>query len=135
MKKPRALERRLLDLYMNVYEEWVHDPFFSLRNRQIVHEEGANASRAELSRHVSSILDKLTSCIDKYAAFIWVTLEVKREFFAPMIGHLCDAPEIWRQTWDNRERTEKELQMPAKEDLSVSTSLYRDGLVDFSATS
>lgn len=113
MKKPRVLERKLLVLYLDVYDEWVQSPFLRLRTRQVLNDKSMNPSRSELSRYITSIWDVLNSCIEGYALFSWATREVKRQYFAPTMGHLCESPEIWRKCWE--EHVEAERKQPTVE--------------------
>ena len=101
LKKPRPLERQLLDLYLALFEEWVHTPFLRLRNRQILSEETASLARTELSRHVIAIWDVISRCIENYGAYTWATLKIREEFFAPTMDHLVDATDIWEKCWNN----------------------------------
>ncbi|CAI7643064.1 unnamed protein product [Penicillium glandicola] len=107
MKKPRYLERRLLALYMDFYEEWVYNPFFLLRNRQLVNEELPSTERTKPSRRVIIIWEVMNSCIESYGTLTWVTLEIKRQYFAPVMGYLCDSPEIWEHCWDRYRANQK----------------------------
>ncbi|CAG8894921.1 unnamed protein product [Penicillium egyptiacum] len=118
MKKPRYLERRLLALYMDMYEEWVHTPFFLLRNRQLVNEQHPSRGRTKLSRRVIIIWDLMNSCIESYGTLTWVTLEIKRQYFAPVMGYLCDSPEIWQHCWDQYQALQNHRHQTTEKDLS-----------------
>ncbi|KGO67994.1 hypothetical protein PITC_028960 [Penicillium italicum] len=118
MKKPRYLERVLLALYMDMYEEWIHTPFFLLRNRQLLNEEHPNLARTKLSRRVLVIWELMNSCIESYGTLTWLTLEIKRQYFTPMMGYLCDSPEIWEHCWNRYKALEKDRHKSAEQDLS-----------------
>lgn len=118
MNKPRYLERRLLALYMDMYEEWVHNPFLLLRNRQLLNEQNPTPARTKLSRRVLAIWELMNSCIETYGTLTWLTLEIKRQFFTPMTGYLCDSPEIWEHCWDRYQALEKDRHKAAERDLS-----------------
>ncbi|EKV05084.1 hypothetical protein Pdw03_8974 [Penicillium digitatum] len=118
MKKPRNYERRLLALYMDMYEEWIHYPFFLLRNRQLLNEQHPSPARTKLSRRVLVIWELMNSCIESYGTLTWLTLEIKRQYFTPMMGHLCDSPEIWEHCWDRYQALEKDRHKLAEQVLS-----------------
>ncbi|CRL19158.1 unnamed protein product [Penicillium camemberti] len=118
MKKPRYLEQRLLALYMDMYEEWVHNPFVLLRSCQLLNEQNPTPERTELSRRVVVIWDLMNSCIETYGTLTWLTLEIKRQYFTPMMGYLCDSPEIWEHCWDRYQALEKDRLKAAERDLS-----------------
>ncbi|KAJ5446809.1 hypothetical protein N7445_001630 [Penicillium cf. griseofulvum] len=118
MKKPHYLEERLLSLYMDMYEEWIHTPFLRRRKLQLLDEQVPNFPRTRVSRRVLTIWEAIDRCIETYGALIRLTLEIKREYFAPMMGHLCDSPEIWEQCWDRYEEAEKDQHKSGEEDLS-----------------
>ncbi|KAJ5150432.1 uncharacterized protein N7500_010621 [Penicillium coprophilum] len=105
MKKPRFLERRLLALYMNMYEEWIHTPFLNMRRPQILDEQVPNFPRTKIARH-------------SYVTLGWVTLEIKRKYFAPTMGYLCDSPEIWEKCWERYQDIKKDQNNPAEQDFS-----------------
>ncbi|KAJ5968260.1 hypothetical protein N7501_004508 [Penicillium viridicatum] len=118
MKNTRYLERRLLALYMDMYEEWVHNPFLLLRNRQLLNEQTPTPARTKLSRRVLVIWELMNSCIETYGTLTWLTLEIKRQYFTPMMGYLCDSPEIWEHCWDRYQALEKDRHKAAERDLS-----------------
>ncbi|CAP85478.1 hypothetical protein E8E15_006867 [Penicillium rubens] len=123
MKKPRYLERRLLSLYMDMYEEWVHTPFLLLRNRQLVNEQDPSPERTKLSRRVIMIWDLMNSCIESYGTLTWFTLEIKHQYFAPVMGYLCDSPEIWQYCWDQYQALEKDRAQASEKDLSQCATI------------
>ncbi|CAI7571654.1 unnamed protein product [Penicillium crustosum] len=118
MKKPRYLERRLLALYMDMYEEWIHSPFLLLRNRQLLNEQNPSPARTDISRRIFVIWELMNSCIETYGTLTWLTLETKRQYFTPMMGYLCDSPEIWEHCWDRYQALEKDRLKAAERDLS-----------------
>lgn len=118
MKKPRHLERRLLALYMDMYEEWVHNPFLLLRNRQVLNEQNRTRARTKLSCRVLLIWELMNSSIETYGALTWITLKVKQEYFTPMMSYLCDSPEIWEHCWNRFQALEKDRLKAAEQDSS-----------------
>jgi hypothetical protein len=102
LKKPRPLERRLLTLFLEVYEAWVHNTFLRQRNRQILAEDIPVPGRIDLSRRIIAIWDVLTRCIENYSLYTWATRTIRANYFAPAIDLLSDAPDIWQQCWDKR---------------------------------
>ncbi|KUM59204.1 hypothetical protein ACN42_g7938 [Penicillium freii] len=123
MKNPCYLERRLLALYMDMYEEWVHNPFL-LRNRQLLNEQNPTPARTKLSRRVLAIWELMNSCIETYGTLTWLTLEIKRQYFTPMMGYLCDSPEIWEHCWDRYQALEKDRRQAAERDLSRNDTAW-----------
>ncbi|OQE36269.1 hypothetical protein PENCOP_c012G06790 [Penicillium coprophilum] len=118
MKKPRFLERRLLALYMDMYEEWIHTPFLHMRRPQILDEQVPNFPRTKLARHVLIIWAAINRCIETYVTLGWVTLEIKQKYFAPTMGYLCDSPEIWEQCWERYQEIKKDQNNPTEQDFS-----------------
>ncbi|KAJ5790244.1 uncharacterized protein N7518_007255 [Penicillium psychrosexuale] len=110
MKKPRLLERQLLALYMDMYEEWIRTPFVRLRNRQILTEQQPSPTRAKLSRRIIIVWELMTRCIESYGTLNLLTLEIKEQYFAPVLGYLCDPPDIWEHCWDQYQALEKDRQ-------------------------
>lgn len=101
MKKPRQLERQLLDVYLILFEEWVRAPFLCLRERQVLTEQYPSLARTELSRHITAIRDVISRCIENYATYAWATLNIRDEFFAPTMNHLDHAAALWEQCWNH----------------------------------
>lgn len=110
MKKPRLLERQLLALYMDMYEEWIRTPFVRLRNRQILTEQQPSPTRAKLSRRIIIVWELMTRCIESYGTLNLLTLEIKEQYFAPVLGYLCGSPDIWEHCWDQYQALEKDRQ-------------------------
>jgi hypothetical protein len=102
LKKPRPLERRLLTLFLEVYEAWVHNTFLRQRNCQILAEGIPVTGRIGLSRRIIAIWDVLTRCIENYSLYTWATRTIRANYFAPAMDLLSDAPDIWQQCWDKR---------------------------------
>ncbi|KAJ5787015.1 hypothetical protein N7457_002005 [Penicillium paradoxum] len=123
MKKPRALERRLLFLYMDVFEEWVHSPFLRLRCRQVLINKTIDPPRSELACHIVAIRDIISSCIEGYALFTWATKEIKTQYFAPTMTHLCESSEVWTKCWEDYQEAEKKQREPAERDPHRSDTL------------
>ncbi|KAJ5963233.1 uncharacterized protein N7479_003109 [Penicillium vulpinum] len=118
MKKPRQLEQRLLALYMDMYEEWIHTPFLRLRQRQLLDEEPPNFPRTKISRQVLIVWEIVNRCIEIYRTLTWITLEIKRKYFAPVMGYLCDSPDTWEKCWEQYQAIEKDQHNPVEQDLS-----------------
>ncbi|KAJ5373683.1 hypothetical protein N7517_005689 [Penicillium concentricum] len=118
MKKPRYLEQRLLALYMDMYEEWVRVPFLRLRKPQLLDEQFPNFPRTKIFRHVLVVWEAIHRCTDSYDALTRVTQEIKRKYFAPSMGYLCDSPEIWKQCWERYQTFEKDQPKPGEHDFS-----------------
>ncbi|CAG8946659.1 unnamed protein product [Penicillium salamii] len=106
LKKPRALERQLLELYLELFDEWVHTPFLRLRNHQILAEQTSCLAREELSRHIIAIWDITSRCIESYATYTWGTMAIRDEFFAPSVDKLNMATDLWEQCWNKDMETE-----------------------------
>ncbi|KAJ5081308.1 hypothetical protein NUU61_009572 [Penicillium alfredii] len=100
LKKPRPLERRLLTLYLELYEGWVHTAFLHRRNRQILQEEKPNPDRLELSRFLLAIWDVMTRCIENYAVYTSTTRDIREKYFTPALQQLCDSAEVWEQCFE-----------------------------------
>ncbi|CAG8283667.1 unnamed protein product [Penicillium salamii] len=106
LKKPRALERQLLELYLELFDEWVHTPFLRLRNHQILVEQTSCLAREELSRQIIAIWDITSRCIESYATYTWGTVTIRDEFFAPSVDKLNMATDLWEQCWNKDMETE-----------------------------
>ncbi|KXG52444.1 uncharacterized protein PGRI_087280 [Penicillium griseofulvum] len=119
MEKPRFLEERLLSLYMDMYEEWIHVPFLCRRNIQLKEEKTPSFPRMRVSRRVITGWQGIGQCIDTYSALTRLTLEIKEKYLTPiMMGYLCDPSEIWEQCWDRYENIKKDQHKSGEEDLT-----------------
>ncbi|KAJ5501902.1 hypothetical protein N7463_004776 [Penicillium fimorum] len=118
MEKPRYLEQRLLALYMDMYEEWVRAPFLRLRKPQLLDEQFPNFPRTKISRHVLIVWEAIQRCIETYGALTRVTHEIKRQYFAPTMGYLCDSPVIWEKCWQRYQKFEKDQHRSGEQDFS-----------------
>jgi hypothetical protein len=119
MEKPRFLEERLLSLYMDMYEEWIHVPFLRRRNIQLEEEKTPSFPRMRVSRRVITGWQVIGQCIDTYSALTRLTHEIKEKYFTPiMMGYLCDPSEMWEQCWDRYENIKKDQHKSGEEDLT-----------------
>ncbi|CAG8019065.1 unnamed protein product [Penicillium olsonii] len=121
LKKPRPLERDLLEVYLELYEEWVHTPFLHLRNRQTLTEETLRLDRAELSRHVIAIWDIVSRCVESYDTYIWGTTTIRNEYFATPVVNLNGVSDIWEQCWNTELTMEPDS---TQSNLEVNSSTF-----------
>ncbi|KAJ5810805.1 hypothetical protein N7447_010321 [Penicillium robsamsonii] len=63
-------------------------------------------------------LGAIHRCIEIYGTLTRVTLEIKRQYFAPTMGYLCDSPEIWKQCWKQYQEFEKDQHESAEQGFS-----------------
>ncbi|OJJ47078.1 hypothetical protein ASPZODRAFT_166327 [Penicilliopsis zonata CBS 506.65] len=104
LKKPRPLERRLLSVFLELYDEYVYTGFLRTSNRQLVLEdEEVNVDRSEVSRLLIALWDILNRVIENYELYVKSMKEMKAQFFAPALDTLQNSPEIWEESWDKHQ--------------------------------
>ncbi|KAJ5320607.1 hypothetical protein PENANT_c033G01675 [Penicillium antarcticum] len=106
LKKPRPLERRLLTVFLDFYETWVHTTFLRLRNHQILVEDIPVLARIDLSRRIIAVWDVLSRCIENYSLYTWATRTIRTKYFAPAIDLMSETPDIWQKSWNKRSTVE-----------------------------
>lgn len=94
LKKPRAAEQRLLHLYLDFFDEWVHAEFLRKRNEQIMQEELANMDRLKLTRYMHAIWDTLATVAEDYAVYREMLFVIKERFFVPIIDQRGNLPDL-----------------------------------------
>ncbi|KAJ5756945.1 uncharacterized protein N7511_007127 [Penicillium nucicola] len=102
LKKPRPLERRLLTLFLEFYESWVHAAFLRQRNHQILVEDIPIVARIDLSRRIIAVWDVLTRCIENYSLYTWASRTIRSKYFAPAMDLMAENPDIWQKSWNKR---------------------------------
>ncbi|KAL2014456.1 hypothetical protein VTN00DRAFT_1981 [Thermoascus crustaceus] len=112
LRKPRPLERRLLTLFLELYDAYVYNSFLQIRNRQIIVEDDPDVVRLELSRLLIALWDILNRVIENYEAYIAKMKDMKRRYFEPAMQQLQDSPEIWRECWMNYQLTLRPEEQP-----------------------
>ncbi|KAL2002593.1 hypothetical protein VTN02DRAFT_6447 [Thermoascus thermophilus] len=105
LRKPRPLERRLLTLFLELYDAYVYNSFLYIRNRQIIIEDNPDVVRLELSRLLIALWDILNRVIENYEAYIIKMKDIRHRYFEPAMNQLQDSPEIWRECWMNYQLT------------------------------
>ncbi|KAJ5765348.1 hypothetical protein N7520_004907 [Penicillium odoratum] len=88
LKKPRRLEEVLLSMYLELYDEWVHNTFLRLRNAQITQEENLDFDRLQLTRTLHAIWDVLSRAIERYGIYRDALHSIKGRSFSPAIIEL-----------------------------------------------
>lgn len=86
LKKPRAPEQILLAQFAEVYDNWVHDKFLALRNRQILVEKNVDPDRLQLTRYLHAIWEILLRAVQAYAVYREVLTEIRETYFHAISG-------------------------------------------------
>ncbi|KAJ5693427.1 hypothetical protein N7462_002850 [Penicillium macrosclerotiorum] len=94
LRKPRFLEQRLLSLYLDLYDEWIHNRFLHMSNRQILQEDKIDPARLDLTRHLHSIWEILSRSIENYALYREALQEIRDEYFTPTMEEMPNAPDM-----------------------------------------
>lgn len=106
------MERRLLTLFLELYDAYVYNSFLYIRNRQIIIEDDPDVVRLELSRLLIALWDILNRVIENYEAYIFKMKDMKHRYFEPAMKQLQDSPEIWRECWMNYQLTLRPEEQP-----------------------
>ncbi|KAJ5263849.1 hypothetical protein N7478_011454 [Penicillium angulare] len=81
LQKTRRLEQHLLQLLLDLYDEWVHNDFLRLRNAQIVQEAPLDNNRLHLTRTLHAIWDVLSRAIENYDIYRASLNAIRDKFF------------------------------------------------------
>ncbi|OGM50688.1 hypothetical protein ABOM_000601 [Aspergillus bombycis] len=104
LRKPRLLEKHLLDVFQDLYDTYVYSDFLNIRNRQILREEGLHIERDNLARLLIAGWDVLSRAIENYNEIITINLDLKSRFVDPIMDRLPRSYEIWEGEWKEHQR-------------------------------
>ncbi|KAJ5169202.1 uncharacterized protein N7482_004796 [Penicillium canariense] len=94
LRKPRFLEQRLLSLYLDLYDEWIHNRFLHMSNRLILQEEKIDVPRLDLARHLHSIWEIMSRSIENYAIYRGTLADIRDIYFTPTMTDMPNSPEM-----------------------------------------
>ncbi|CEJ54860.1 hypothetical protein PMG11_01149 [Penicillium brasilianum] len=84
LRKPRLLEQRLLSLYLELYDEWIHNRFLHMSNRMIMREDQIEPACLALTGHLHEIWEILSRSVDNYATYRVRLADIRNEYIVPI---------------------------------------------------
>ncbi|KAJ6021555.1 hypothetical protein N7540_007059 [Penicillium herquei] len=85
VKKPRPAEQRLLALYEDLFNEWIHTEFLNRRDAQIGAGRDLNNSRIQLAQSVHAISGGLSSANHNYNNYKGMLITMRDQLFVPSL--------------------------------------------------
>lgn len=83
LRKPRILEQRLLTLYLDLYDEWIHTRFLHMSNRMIMQEDNLEPACLTLINRLNEIWEILSRSVDNYAIYKGRLSDINDEYLLP----------------------------------------------------
>lgn len=95
LRKPRPIEQRLLSLYLDLYDEWVHNRFLYLSNRMLCRDEKIEPASLALINQLHDIWQMLSRASNNYAAYTARVNDIYQAYLIPTMSliEMSDAPE------------------------------------------
>ncbi|KAF3391265.1 hypothetical protein F1880_007512 [Penicillium rolfsii] len=86
LRKPRILEQRLLTLYLDLYDEWIHSRFLHMSNRMIMREADLDPACLALINWLNEVWEILSRSVDNYAIYRERLSDIDGEYLLPTLN-------------------------------------------------
>jgi hypothetical protein len=95
LRKPRLIEQRLLSLYLDLYDEWVHNRFLYLSNGVLCRDEKIEPASLALINQLHDIWQMLSRASNNYAAYNSRVNDIYQVYLIPTMSliDMSDVPE------------------------------------------
>ncbi|KAF7716350.1 Uncharacterized protein PECH_000133 [Penicillium ucsense] len=96
LRKPKVLEQQLLSLYLDLFDEWVHERFLHLSNRKILQDNRIEPDCLQLISHVHDVWEILMRNVRNYAAYTDQLEHIRLVYLTPVftMTEMAVPPEI-----------------------------------------
>lgn len=72
-------------MYLELYDEWIHDRFLHMSNRMILREDKVDPACLALTRRLHEIWEILSRSVDNYATYKGRLSDIREEYLVPIL--------------------------------------------------